>query len=198
MTTLHTTGAAYDRKNRRWLLRMPRHHAPITNRPAPGKRMRVSRIASSSCLPSNPPAISSTNSGAASTPTATMTLTTSARIAPTAPAIRSASSSSPRSSALAYDGDERRREHAFAEQVLEEVREPERAVERRGHEIGAEVVRDQLLAHQAEDAREQDAGSDERGASRGARRRWRRWRVFAHATGVAGARVATPATISSA
>jgi hypothetical protein len=81
-----------------------------------------------------------------------MMLTTSARIAPTAPAIRSASSSSPRSSALAYSGMKDAGEHPLAEQILKKVRDPERTVERRGHEICAEVVRDQLLAHQPEDA----------------------------------------------
>ena len=51
------TGAAYDRKNRRWLFRTPRHHAPSTNRPAPGNRIRVRRIVSSRCSPSKPGAM---------------------------------------------------------------------------------------------------------------------------------------------
>ena len=37
----HTTGEAYDSRKRRCELRTPRHHAEITSRPAPGKRMRT-------------------------------------------------------------------------------------------------------------------------------------------------------------
>ena len=38
IATFQNTGATYDRKNLRWLFRMPRHQALITKMPAPGKQ----------------------------------------------------------------------------------------------------------------------------------------------------------------
>ena len=51
MAKFQTTGAVYERKNLRWLFRMPRHHADITSRPAPGNRTRTMRMASSRLAP---------------------------------------------------------------------------------------------------------------------------------------------------
>ncbi len=56
--------------------------------------------------------------------------------------------------------DERGGEHAFAEQVLEEVGNPERGVERVGRVGGAEVVGEDSIANQADDPAQQDAGRD--------------------------------------
>src|SRR5213079_1165636 len=44
MAKFQTTGEAYDTKNLRWLLRIPKHQAERTSKPAPGKSTRVSRI----------------------------------------------------------------------------------------------------------------------------------------------------------
>ncbi len=48
----------YDSRKRRWLLRMPRHQAESTRRPAPGNRMRTIAIVNCRLSPSNPGAIS--------------------------------------------------------------------------------------------------------------------------------------------
>ena len=50
------------------------------------------------------------------------------------------------------DRDERRGEHAFAEQVLQEVGDPERGVERVGRVGGAEVVGEDALADQPDES----------------------------------------------
>ena len=55
----HTTGAVYERKNLRWLFRIPRHHADNTSSAAPGNRIRTSRMVSSRLAPWNPGAITS-------------------------------------------------------------------------------------------------------------------------------------------
>jgi hypothetical protein len=96
MATFQMTGAAYDRKNFRWLFSTPRHQADRTSRPAPGKRIRTSRIASSRFSPSKPGAMALISSGVATTPTRTSSDMASARTDPIAPATRPASSRSSR------------------------------------------------------------------------------------------------------
>ena len=82
----------------------------------------------------------------------------SASRAPTAPATRSASRRSPRAEQRRVDGDERRRQRALAEQVLEKVRDAERGVERVGGvRLQAEVVREDAQPDEAGDAAQQDA-----------------------------------------
>jgi hypothetical protein len=63
------------------------------------------------------------------------------------------------------DRDERSRQHALAEQVLEQVRHPQRSPERLRADTGAEESRGHDLAHETGEAREQDAGSHRRGAA---------------------------------
>ena len=46
IAAFHITGAVYESRKRRWLLSTPRHHADSTSSPAPGNRMRTSRIVS--------------------------------------------------------------------------------------------------------------------------------------------------------
>src|SRR5262249_20683613 len=58
------------------------------------------------------------------------------------------------------DRDERRRQDTLAEEVLEEVRDAERGLERAGGVGVAEVMREDALADEARDAREEDAGAD--------------------------------------
>src|SRR5262249_28324432 len=58
------------------------------------------------------------------------------------------------------DGDERRREDALAEEVLEEVRDAQRRLEGAGGVRAAEGVRGDARADEAGDAREEDAGGD--------------------------------------
>src|SRR5207244_3171100 len=75
IAAFHMTGAVYESRKRRWLFSTPRHHAERTSRPAPGNRMRTSRIVSSRSSPSNPGAMASMRTGVATTPTRTMALT---------------------------------------------------------------------------------------------------------------------------
>ena len=91
-------------KKRRWLFRMPRHHAENTSRPAPGKRILVSITVSSRFSPVKPLAITATSHGAVSTPVRTISEATSASIPATAPASRVASFSSPLPRSPAYSG----------------------------------------------------------------------------------------------
>ena len=80
----------------------------------------------------------------------------------TAPATRSASSSSPRGMDLRVDRDERSGQRAFAEQILEQVRDLEPGVERVGRVRGeAEVVREHADPDQAEDPADEDPDGDE-------------------------------------
>ena len=63
---LQMMGAAYERKNRRWLLSTPRHQALITSRPVPGKMTRTRWMVSSRVGCEKPPAMRSTTCGAKS------------------------------------------------------------------------------------------------------------------------------------
>ncbi len=65
------------------------------------------------------------------------------------------------------DGDERCRQGAFAEQVLQEVRNAERRVERVcGVGLQAEIVGEGAKPHEPRDPAHEDAGGNEDGASR--------------------------------
>jgi hypothetical protein len=70
--------------------------------------------------------------------------------------------------------DERRREHALAEQVLQQVGNAERGLQRVGDGGVSEVVRQRALAHEAGDAAREDARRDQRREATGARRARRR------------------------
>ena len=116
----------------RWLFRMPRHHAEITNMPAPGNRIRVRRIVSSRVSPSKPwrdqrnehrrrddadeheHRHDERQHRADRAGDATRLLVVAC------------------STQLRVHGNERRRQRAFAEQVLQEVRDLERRRERVG------------------------------------------------------------------
>ncbi len=64
---------------------------------------------------------------------------------------------------VGVDGDERAREHALAEQVLQEVGDAQRGVEDAGDRPAAQVVGEDPLADEAAHPRQEDAGRDQRG-----------------------------------
>ena len=105
---------------------MPRHQADITSSPAPGNRIRTSVIVSSRFSPSKPGAISEISSGVARTPTSDEQALTRPRTAATAPATSDASDPVSAREQRGVDRDERARERAFAEEVLQEIGDPER------------------------------------------------------------------------
>ena len=92
IAAFHSTGATYERKNRRWLFSTPRHQALSTSRPLPGNTMRTRRMHTSRLTPVYPAANSWTISGAARMPSSTATDTTRNSSDATAPATRRASS----------------------------------------------------------------------------------------------------------
>ncbi len=92
MVRFQATGAAYEAKNRWWLLSTPKHHADITKIPAPGNKTWTMRIVNCLVSPLKPGAITSISQGAAITPIRTRRATIVARIAPTDHATISASS----------------------------------------------------------------------------------------------------------
>src|ERR1700741_63495 len=64
---------------------------------------------------------------------------------------------------LRIDGDERRRQRAFTEDILEEVRNSERGTERAGGIGRAEVMSKDALPDDANNATDQNAHSDQQG-----------------------------------
>jgi len=76
---LAATGAAYERKNFRWLFRTPRHHAERTRKPAPGKNSVTRRTVRSRFSPLNPGAMIAVSGAAASIPISTITEVLQAR-----------------------------------------------------------------------------------------------------------------------
>ena len=160
------TGAMYESRKRRWLLRMPRHHADSTSSPAPGNRMRTIAIVSSRFSPSKPGAMTATSSGVASTPPATSTRCHEREQ-------RAHRAGDPHSllALLAreqrgVDRNERRRQRAFAEQVLQEVRDAERRHERVGGvRLQAEVMRENALADETGEPAAEDAECYQRGGT---------------------------------
>ena len=81
----HTAGAAYGRKNRRWVLRMPRHHADTTMRPDIGNKRRIRLTASVRASPVRPAPNTAVSAGANAIPITASTPVASSnrpRIAP--------------------------------------------------------------------------------------------------------------------
>ena len=125
----------------RWLLSTPRHHADITSSATPGNRItRTSTIVSSRVFAVVARARAASTSGrAASTPISAIALATSASSVPIARATRDASSWRPSAQQPRVDRDERRRQHALAEQVLQQIRDAQRRAKRIRRERQAEV-----------------------------------------------------------
>ena len=128
--------------------------------------MRTSWIVSSRFAPVNPGAIAAISSGVASTPTQ------HEHRRRRAPAAHRRRLRPGRPLALAardergVDRDEGRRQRAFTEQVLQEVGDAERRVERiRGVGFEAEVVREDLKANEPREPAEKNARGDEDGAA---------------------------------
>ena len=162
MAAFHATGAVYESRKRRWLFRTPRHHAESTRSPTPGKRIRTRRIVRSRFAPAKPGAIASISQRRAHTPPRVRSAV--ARASSAADRARD-----PRRLLVVLlgeqprvDRDEGRRQHALAEEVLQEVRDAERRREGVGRVGQSEVVREDALAHEPRDATEQDAGRDQR------------------------------------
>jgi hypothetical protein len=69
---------------------------------------------------------------------------------------------------LRVDGNERSGERAFAENVLQEVRNTKGRAERVAFCRSSEVVREDALANQADDAADENSGADEERGAPGA------------------------------
>ena len=139
----HSTGDTYDRKNRRWLLSTPRHHADITSSAMPGNRIWTSWTVSVARRRRRSRARADRRADRRRPRRASaIALATSASSVPIARATRDASSVPALGEQPRVDRDERRREHALAEQVLQQVRDAQRGAERVGGRRQAEVVRD--------------------------------------------------------
>ena len=180
IAAFHITGAAYESRNRRWLFRMPRHHADSTSRPAPGNRMRTSAIVSARFSPVKPGAISAISTGVASD--AGQHEQRDHEGEKRADRAGHAIGLAPLAARdeRGVDGNEGRGERALAEQVLEKVGNAERGVERVGGVgLQAEVVREDAQPHEAGQA-----------ARAGCRRRRKRalFRRAAHVVVVVGCR----------
>ena len=98
ITMFMNIGATYERKNLRWLFRMPRHHAERTRIPTPGHMMRTTVIVSSRIAPLYPGAITMSSHGVSRTPRSTRIAMATASSDATIPATRPAVSSSPSAS----------------------------------------------------------------------------------------------------
>ena len=97
MARFQKTGATYETKKRRWLLRIPSAQALTTRIPVMGKRMRT-RVTVSACFSGDHwKKKSPTSQGATSTPARASPPATTVRIPSAAPAKRPASSSRPSS-----------------------------------------------------------------------------------------------------
>ena len=103
-TAFHTTGATYERKNRRWALRTPRHQADNTSAAVPGNMIRTSVTVSSWVDSASPGAMRRVSGSASTTPTSATAAATAASNPTTAPARRRAASRSPRSIRSLYTG----------------------------------------------------------------------------------------------
>ena len=66
---------------------------------------------------------------------------------------------------LRVDGDERRAERAFAQEILQHVGHTQAGAEHVGVKTGAEVGGDDALADESDDAAEEDTGGDQEGGS---------------------------------
>ena len=129
IAAFHATGAVYDSRNLPWLFSTPRHQADATSRPAPGKRTRTRRTVSSRLAPPNPGAITVTSTGAPSTPRSTSTDMASVEQREDGTRGMRRGVVFAAGAQRRVDRDERARERAFAEEVLEKIGDPERRVE---------------------------------------------------------------------
>ncbi len=100
----HTAGAAYDRKNRRWVLSTPRHHADRIRTPDMGNMISTSLTVRSRLAPENPGAAKSVTSGANTIPSNAAAAVSSTSSDAITPDSLRASSTSPRSIIPAYTG----------------------------------------------------------------------------------------------
>ena len=111
-----------------------------------------------------------TINGASSTPSSEIAPATPSSNANAAPATRPASCGAALAEQRRVRGNERRGERAFAEQVLQHVRQPQAGAEHVGVQARAEVRREHALADQADDAAQKmprptrNAAAPERGA----------------------------------
>src|SRR4029079_11665356 len=78
---------------------------------------------------------------------------------------------------LRIDGDERSRERAFAEDILQKVWNSKRGAERAGSIGRAQVMRKNSLPDDTNDATDQNSHSDQQCRSPGAFLGFRRWKV---------------------
>ena len=99
-----TAGAAYDRKNRRCVLRTPRHQAEITIRPDIGNNRRIKLTARARASPRSPAPNRVVSAGAKPIPTSARTPVASSRSPRIAPARARAARLSARSLSAAYTG----------------------------------------------------------------------------------------------
>ena len=107
------------------------------------------------------------STGVARTPASTIALTTSARSDSDGAGHTVGFAPLALRDQRGVDRNERRRQRAFAEQILQKVGDAERRAEGVGFDAEAEVVREDALSDQAGQPRQQDAGRDEeRGAAR--------------------------------
>ena len=159
------TGAVYDSRKRRWLLRTPRHQADNTSRPAPGNSIRTksNRQRALRAAETWRDQIDQHRRGehADQHDCAHGEGEQRADRAGDAIGVAIAAGDERR-----VDRNERRRQRAFAEQVLQEVGNAERGAERIGFDAEAEVVREDPLPDEAGHPREENADRDEdRGAA---------------------------------
>ena len=143
------------------------HHAASTNSAAPGKESASTGRPARKRVPFSPVARTRTIHGAKITPTATIAATISDRVARIAPATMPASSSSFSASSPGIHRDERRRQDSLSEQILQHVRNTDRD-DPRIRDVAhcrAEVFPAKHLAHDPEDAGDENADGDERRAA---------------------------------
>ncbi len=157
IAAFQSTGAKYGRKNLRWLFKIPSAHADSTSTPVIGNRIRTTAIRSSRRAPSKPGVNTLTSNGASrhaeQRDCAGYAKQQCERGARDAPGLLGAALPEQRR----VRGNERRGERALAEQVLQQVREPQAGAEHVGVQAGAEVGREHALAHETDDAAREDA-----------------------------------------
>ena len=116
--------------------------------------------------PSKPGAITSMRYGVTSTPIATSTVTPTVMNRADAPREHVGGLVVALAEQFAVDRNERRGEHALAEEILQDVRDAEAGLERVGGGRVAEKMREDAVAHETGDPAEQDAGRDRAGVVR--------------------------------
>ena len=170
IAAFHITGAVYDSRNRWWLFRTPRHQADSTSSPAPGKQDpneldgQLALLAGETWrdggdqqrrredADQHEDGDDEREQRADGARDAVGLLPLAAR------------------DERGIDGDERRGQRAFAEQVLQEVGDAERRVEGVGGVgLEAEVMREDLESDETGKTTEEDARGDEHRAATGSR-----------------------------